>query len=80
MSIPTAYQHKDAGYSMAAAVRNDAIQAERDGTRCTCGHLNVSHGYGHNAKSEAWPDGSRIGMGACGLGSCTCEAFRAVHA
>lgn len=69
-------------------VRNQEIQDARDAQPCTCGHRNVSHAYAVAEDAPAWPDGSRIGMGACGIDRdtrnaatgwlgdpCPCEAF-----
>lgn len=52
---------------------NAAIQRARDELRCACQHKNVSHGYGDDAP-KTWRDGSRIGLGPCGM--CGCQAFK----
>lgn len=52
--------------------RAQAVQAERDQMACTgCGHKNVGHGHGEGL--SLWPEGSRIGLGACG--DCDCQEF-----
>lgn len=52
--------------------RAQAVQAERDQMACTgCGHKNVGHGHGEGL--SLWPEGSRIGLGACS--DCDCQAF-----
>lgn len=48
-------------------LRNEAIQQARNVLVCTCGHQNISHGFDHASKNTPWPDGSRIGLGACGV-------------
>jgi hypothetical protein len=65
------HAHRPKGDSLTI---NQIIQYDRDRTRCTCGHLNLSHGYPESNRDGSissgyyskWPDGSRIGMGACG--------------
>lgn len=59
---------------MVAVVRNEAIQRARDKTICRCGHRNVSHSYGADDGPQ-WREGSRIGLGVCGIDGCNCEAF-----
>lgn len=67
----TAYERKQPG----ATARNQEIQQARDGVQCECGHPNVRHGYPESAPDgsistayyDRWPDGSFIGMGACGM-------------
>lgn len=46
-------------------------QCDRDSAACTCGHDNVSHGYGWSLEKLAGT--SRIGAGSCG--HCDCTAF-----
>lgn len=48
-------------------------QCARDAQLCTCGHRNVSHGYG------PYRYGSGIGNGPCGF-DCDCTAFTPVEA
>lgn len=56
-------------------VRNQAIQRDRDRLPCgNCGHPNASHGYGSAVTGRGWPEGSLLGLGACGQ-DCDCEGF-----
>lgn len=74
-----AYAHKDRHGFGLSVVWNTRIQYDRDHTRCTCGHPNISHGHGTDA-GPTWPDGSRIGRGPCGTGRCTCRTFTDANA
>lgn len=68
------YARKDSHGFGLSVLWNQSIQAARDATVCTCAHRGVSHGHGDDA-GPAWPDGSRIGRGACGIDGCDCPLF-----
>lgn len=65
-----AYQMKEPGN----LTRNEWVQGARDAVTCVCKHGNISHAHGAD-NGAAWADGSRIGMGACGIDGCVCAAF-----
>lgn len=56
---------------------NGRVQRARDVMVCQgCEHKNISHGYGE-AATVTFPEGSRIGLGACGISECRCRLFAA---